>query len=47
MPDLINFLDNFSGVHIMKLYARFPGGQMLDDRWAAGTVHHLRTPPAT
>jgi hypothetical protein len=46
MPDLENFMDHFSKEHIMKLYASCPGGEMLDDRWAAGTVHHLRTPPA-
>jgi hypothetical protein len=31
MPDFVNFMDNFSGVHMMKLYASCPGGVKLDD----------------
>jgi hypothetical protein len=46
MPNLENFMDNFSKEHIMKLYAKCPGGVKLDDRWAAGSVNYLQPPPA-
>jgi hypothetical protein len=46
MPDLVNFMDTFSGIHTMKLYAKCPRTVMLDDKWAAGTANHLQPPPA-